>query len=205
MDIGGKVEVAANDASSTWKPLREGDAVHSGQRIRTGEAASVTLVFFEGSRATLGANADVTLATLDGNWDRTLSVVFNQHSGKTSHSVVPLRGKESKYLVQTPSGTASVHGTVFSVAVGKDGKARFAVDTGKVLVSSQNTEVMLDAGQVTASEPGQPSLLTGYQFELKGILSSMVGDVWTVNGVSFKVTADTFIEGDPQLGAYREV
>ena len=92
MDVLGKVEVAANDTASNWKPLHEGDAVHSGQRIRTGEAAGVTLVFFEGSRATLSANADITLATLDGSWDRTLRVVFNQHAGKTSHSVVPLRG-----------------------------------------------------------------------------------------------------------------
>lgn len=205
MDIVGSVEVAANDTSTSWKLLREGDAVRSGQRIRTGAASGATLVFFEGSRATLSANADVTLATLDGSWDRTLSVVFNQHSGETSHSVVPLRGKESKYQVQTPSGIASVHGTVFSVAVNKDGKARFAVDTGKVLVSGQNTEVMLVAGEATAAEPGQATLQTGYQFELKGILSGMVGDVWTVNGVSFKVTSGTSIDGDPQPGDFVSV
>ena len=205
MDVLGKVEVAANDASTKWKPLQEGDAVRSGQRIRTGEAAGVTLVFFEGSRATLSANADVTLATLDGSWDRTLRVVFDQHAGKTSHSVVPLRGKESKYLVRTPSGAASVHGTVFSVAVDKGGKTRFAVDNGKVLVSSQSSEVMLAAGQATAAEPGDPALLTGYQFELKGTISSMEGDMWTVSGVTFKVTSETSIEGEPALGSFVEV
>ena len=87
----------------------------------------------------------------------------------------------------------------------KDGKTRFAVDNGKVLVSSQNSEVMLAAGQATAAEPGDPALLTGYQFELKGTISSMEGDMWTVSGVAFKVTSETSIEGEPALGSFVEV
>src|SRR3972149_9853998 len=108
MDVTGKVEVASNDWASDWKPVSDGDVVRNGQRLRTGAGAEVTLVFFEGSRATLGARTDVPLASLDGKRDGTLRAVFDQHAGTTSHSVVPLHGNESAYLVHTPSGNASV-------------------------------------------------------------------------------------------------
>lgn len=205
MDVAGQVEVAANDSATSWKPVSEGDQVHSGERIRTGGSASVTLVFFEGSRATLGANTDVTLADLNGTRDRSLHLVLDQRAGKTSHSVVPLKGTESAYLVQTPSGTASVHGTVFSVAVDKNGQARFAVDSGKVQVSSQGSEVVLAAGQATAAEPSGLTQAPGYQFQLNGQVESIVGDVWTVSSVPFEVVTTTEISGSPVVGSFVDV
>ncbi len=205
MDLVGQVEVAANDSAASWQPLRAGDQVYAGQRLRTGEASNVTLVFFEGSRVTLGANADITLSRLEGSWNRSLRVVIDQHAGKTSHSVVPFRSADSQYQVLTPAGNASVHGTIFRVEVERTGQARFAVDAGKVLVASKNAQVMLDAGQATLIQSGQPVLLSGYQFELKGVVSNIAGTTWTVNGVSFQVTAETVLEGDPQLGSYVSV
>ena len=204
MDVAGKVEVASNDKASDWKPVSDGDVVRNGQRVRTGAGAEVTLVFFEGSRATLGAMTDVTLASLDGKRDGTLRAVIDQHAGTTSHSVVPLRGNESAYLVHTPSGNASVRGTVFSVTVADKGQSLFAVDSGKVLVSSQQSSVMLEAGQVTAALPGQASLEPGYAFELKGTVTSMGAEEWVVNGVTIKVSG-AIIEGNPVLNSFVEV
>ena len=205
MDVAGQVEVAASDTAPSWTPVADGDQIHSGQRIRTGEGGTATLVFFEGSRATLGANTDLTLSTLSGTWGRSLHVIFDQRAGKTSHSVVPLKGAESAYQVQTPSGTASVRGTVFSVAVDKNGQARFSVDAGKVLVSSQNSKLLLAAGQATAAEPGELPQTPGYQFELNGPVESIVGNVWTVSGTSFQVVASTEISGSPVLGSFVHV
>jgi hypothetical protein len=204
MDIVGRVEVASRNSATDWRPVSEGDTVRHGQRIRTGAGAGVTLVFFEGSRAQLGAMTDVTLLTLDGNRSGVLRAVFEQRSGTTSHSVVPLHGNESAYQVRTASGNASVRGTVFNVTVAEKGGSLFSVDSGKVLVSSQQSSVMLEAGQVTSALPGQTSLEPGYAFELKGTVTSMGAEEWVVNGVTVKVSG-AIIEGNPTLNSFVEV
>ena len=209
MDVSGVVEVASSQDASDWVRVKDGNKVRDGQLIRTGEGAGVTLVFFEGSRLTLGANTEIALAKVNGKNDRTLQVVIEQSAGKTTHSVVPLRGKDSLYEVHTPSGSASVHGTIFSVAVNEAGKAHFAVDKGKVLVSSASSELLLDAGQVTDAESEQSVLVVGYQFELKGIVESIVSsdgfEVWIVDGVSFKVPPDIVIDPLIVVGSFVEV
>jgi len=140
MEVAGVVEMASGPDASNWVLVKDGYKIRHGQRIRTGDEAGVTLVFFEGSRLTLGANADITLAKVNGRSDRSLQVVIEQTAGRTTHSVVPLQGKNSLYEVHTPSGSASVHGTIFSVAVDEAGKSHFAVDKGKVLVSNASAD-----------------------------------------------------------------
>lgn len=200
MDVNGRVEVASGPAASDWRLLSAGEKVHSGQRVRTSNASGATLVFFDGSRTTLGSNADLTLARVDGDRGKVLRVVLNQNAGKTSHSVVPLRGKKSSFMVLTPSGAASVHGTTFDVAVDAAGKSRFAVNTGKVLVTNESSEVYLAAGQAAFVQPGALLESPAYQFHLEGVLTAKQGSTWVVAGVPFTANEETSITGDPQIG-----
>jgi hypothetical protein len=151
---------------------------------------------------TLGPNSYVTLTELGVGWGNSLNLVVTQHTGMTSHSVVPLRGAKSAYQVITPAGVASVHGTHFNVMVGTDGIARFAVDTGKVVVTEQNNVLALEAGQAAATKPGMLPESPDYQFVLKGRVTSIDGNIWTVNGVSFTPTTDTEFEDNPQVGSF---
>ena len=203
MSISGQVEVSSSATAADWRLASDGFRVVEGQRIRTGAGGSATLVFYEGTRALLGSYTDVTLRQLRGGWGRTLQVVLDQRMGETVHSVVPLHGDNSLYHVNTPSGTASVHGTTFRVDVDPAGQSRFTVNKGKVLVSSQGSEVWLLPGQITAVEPGLAALDADYQFELKGVLNDM--DPWEVNGVNFDLAEDAVIEGDPQVLDFVEV
>ncbi|HSF81326.1 MAG TPA: DUF5666 domain-containing protein [Anaerolineales bacterium] len=209
MSVSGPVEVASNAASADWRLVSDGTRVVEGQRVRTGDGASVTLVFYEGTRADLGSYTDVTLQKVEGGWGKTLQVVLDQRMGETVHSVVPLRGENSLYHVNTPTGTASVFGTTFSVDVDLQGQARFAVNKGKVRVSTEGSEVWLAAGQITAVDPGLKLLEPSYQFELKGLLEEKPGEgevgPWRVNGVYFDLADNVVIEGDPQVGDYVEV
>ncbi len=200
MDMSGSVRVAPS-SGEVWQEVSNGDQVREGQRILTGPEGGVTLVFYEGSRATLGPNADVTLAVVDGSWGKVVQVELDQHTGKTNHSVVPLRGESSFYQVHTPSGTASVLGTVFSVVVDRNGQTRFAVDTGKVHIQEGQAEVLVAAGQATMAQPEQTLLAPNYQFNLLGEVSAIEGDIWTVNAVSFSVFTDTMLVGEPQVGS----
>ncbi len=198
MDVTGYVEVQADDGA--WTVAKEGQQVHAGQSVRTSGASGATLLFYEGSRTTLGPNTSLTLETVSGQWGKALQVEIAQASGKTSHSVVPLQGKDSAYRVDAPGGTASVHGTRFSVAVAKSGQSLFAVRTGKVEVSNNQSQVFVTAGQVTAAEPGKVAEAPAYQFVLEGTLAGVDGDTWTVGSALFSASLDTIITGKPVLG-----
>jgi hypothetical protein len=201
MDVNGVVRVDSVKASGDWQPTSDGENVREGQRLVTGPGSSLTLVFYEGSRLTLGPNSFVTLTELSGGWGKSLRVVLTQQVGKTTHSVVPLKGTQSVYQVITPAGIASVHGTSFSVAVDESGASRFAVDMGKVVVSGQAAELALEAGQAAVSKPDELPESPDYQFSLEGELTSTDEGVWIVNGVSFSITSDTLLQGDPQVGS----
>ena len=198
MDVNGYVEVQAPNGS--WTVAQEGQQVRQGDRVRTSGASSATLLFYEGSRASLGPNTNLVLKTVAGQWGSGLKVDLVQVSGKTDNSVVPLRGKNSQYLVEAPGGTASVHGTKFNVAVVNGGDSLFAVHTGKVEVVNPKSRVFVTAGQVTSVDPGQVAEAPAYQFTLDGTLASVDGSTWTVAGTPFQLTAATVISGQPNLG-----
>lgn len=202
-DISGQVEVASTDISGVWKAATNGEQVGAGQRIRTQTDSSVMLVFFDGSRTTLESNADIMLSEVEGGWGKVIHVALTQTAGKTLHSVVPFMGKNSSYVVLTPYGSASVHGTTFSVAVDPTGRSRFSVSSGEVLVKSFEKEIALEAGQVTNAQPGEAPDPPAYEFSLQGELTAKdeITNTWAVLGIEFTVVpGETVIGGDPQVG-----
>jgi hypothetical protein len=200
MELSGQVEVAVD--AGDWHLAQEGERIGEGVRIRTGDSSSATLLFYEGSRATLSADTDLSISRLGGTWNKVLKVGLSQHAGQTSHNVVPLHSSDGRYQVLTPSGLASVRGTVFKVAVSADGQSRFAVESGRVWVSQADTQVVLAAGQATASHPYDVLQDPAYQFSLSGVVTSIEGATWTVNDVPFQVTSETITTGAPQFGSY---
>ncbi|MCI0519056.1 MAG: FecR domain-containing protein [Chloroflexi bacterium] len=199
--LSGAAWVAPAYSTAGWQPLQPGAAVRAGQRLRTGADSSLTLAFYDGSRMTLGANTLVTLQALEGGWDRSLQVEVVQHSGATSHSIVPLRGDEARYIVRTPSSSASVRGTQFDVLVSENGAARYSVESGSVQVSAEQEDVLLAAGQATLARPGQPLAQPAYQFTLLGEAEQVSGDLWSVDAVAFQVNAETALPAGAQSGA----
>jgi len=200
MDVSGLVEITASPKSSDWIPATSGSKVSAGQRILTDASSSVTLVFFEGSRTVIGPNSDVTLTKLSGGWNDTLRVLLTENKGNTTSSVVPFNGKSSSFIVRTPSGDATVHGTRFSVDVASGGLARYAVTNGEVVVKSAQTQVDLLPGQAVTSAPGEVLNAPAYQFFVQGKVDSIQGNSWIVSGVGFNVTPQTEISGNPQEG-----
>ncbi|MGB3714096.1 MAG: DUF5666 domain-containing protein [Candidatus Promineifilaceae bacterium] len=194
--VTGTVEVAEDGA---WKPVDTGDRLTAGKRVRTGPDSSLTMAFFEGTRTTLGPDTEVTLTTIDGSAD-TLRLLLTQHAGKTSHIVVPLRGEDGFFVIDTPSGRAAVQGTVFDVMVSARGQAFFNVEQGRVKVSGAGHEVVLLAGQATAAAAGKRPEPAAYHFTIQGQIDDKSGTTWTATGVPIAVIDRTEISGDPQIG-----
>ncbi len=56
------------------------------------------------------------------------------------------------------------------------------------------------AGAPTPSETPEPTEGVGVEFEFTGIVESIVGNVWRINGQVVTATASTELRGDPQVG-----
>jgi hypothetical protein len=201
IEVIGLVEAASGVSTGDWQFVLNGQYIKGGQRIRTGTIGSVVLLFYDGSRTSLGPDTDLVLTTVSGDGSRELIVELDQRTGETLHSVVPVQGKDRTFKVHTSAGVASVHGTTFRVSVQQEGASRFSVNQGKVLVTSNNQEIILSAGQVAIVVPDVPLENPAYRFTLKGVLTEIDGDTWTVNGVPFQVTSETNLKDDPKANS----
>ena len=130
----GVVEVQANDG--TWAAVHEGEIVKAGQRIRTGALSSVTLAFYDGSRAHLGPYSEASIDALDARTSGPRVVKLTQWIGESDHSVAASSDPASAYEVNTPSGSGTAKGTLFHVLVTSTLLVRFDVDEGSVAVTS---------------------------------------------------------------------
>ena len=198
-DVSGLVE-AAPAGNDRWQAVENGDHLGAGQRIRTATDATAKLVFFDGTRTILGGGAEVMLTRLGGRWGDVLQAELTQPAGGVQYEVVPFSSQNSQFRVQTPAGLASVHGTVFQVWVEAQGQAFFTVDRGAVVVENADQQVNLAAGQATVSRTDAAPDAPSYRFSLSDRLAAVEGEVWTVGQVSFRVTAETVVAGDPQVG-----
>ncbi len=199
-NVTGQVQIASGQ--SAWKNIGVGDHVRQGDRLRTLGASSATLVFFEGTHTFVSPNSELHFVDLDGSKGGTLRVKIDQQAGETYNKVTPFGAKQSSFLVQTPSGTASVHGTSFNVKVTQTGQAQFSVDTGEVRVANAGREVTLLAGQATSANPLGDIASPNYQFSISGSLSDidLTTGIWTVSGLDFLVDENTLINGAPEIG-----
>jgi hypothetical protein len=199
-DVDGLVELAEKQDSSEWVALSGGEAVRSGQQIRTAPGSSVTVVYSDGSRTRISADTTILFREVDGTWGGDLQVEIEQWVGKTSHKVIPLRSQSAFFKVRTPAGIASVHGTSFTVDVKNNGVARVIVDSGEVAVTSSTEEILLPAGQATLLQAGAPPKEAGNFFSIVDFVVAIDGLDWAVSGQRFQIDDLTYISGAPAIG-----
>jgi hypothetical protein len=204
-NVSGLVEVASSDTADDWRIVESGDTIQAEQRLRTYDDSSVTLAFPEGSYSVIGANADLTLTALKSGSGGTIHVDMTQHTGKTSHRVVPFGGKDSAFVVHTPSGEARVHGTAFDVAVGENGLALFSVRAGSVEVNHAGEQIFLSPGQASVANDEIGLEDPAYVFALRGVVQAADATSLTVDGVKVSVHALTQVTGTPVVGSLVEV
>jgi len=196
----GEISVTT-DADTGWQPAHEGLPLTAGQRLRSGPASMASLQFADGSRLHLAANSELAIVQLEQRQAETMIVELVQPVGQTRHQVNPARTAAASYLVHTPSGSAEVRGTTFTIAVAADGHAYVAVDEGSVLVKSDSAAVTIGAGRATQTQLGQAPAAPVHYFRSQGELLRQGEEVWQVDDRLIDITPktilnDAFVVGD---------
>lgn len=168
--VSGSAEVRRGEAD--FRPASDGAGLRPGDTIRTPPDGRVSIRYFDGSVTRLDYGTTFTLQELASEPDGTSIIDAKQTSGSTFHRVVELSGSESRFDVDAPTATASVHGTTFFVQVQPDGGARFGVIDGEILVSGEDDAARLIPGRgVDVSSAG----VIGSTFILT---AEMLGSGW---------------------------
>ena len=126
----------------------------SGDVIQMATNSNAELFLFEGSQVTLEENAVLELTELlnDNNSQQIYLTLF---TGRIINRVTKILGIEDAYEIRTPSSTASVRGTIFSVAVLDDTTTEVKVLEGVVDVTMGNELAHLHAGEMVTAVLGQ--------------------------------------------------
>ena len=143
--ISGSAEVRSEEAD--FRPASDGAGLRPGDTIRTPPDGRVSIRYFDGSVTRLDYGTTFTIQELASEPDGTSIVDAEQTSGSTFHRVVELSGSESRFDVEAPTATASVHGTSFFAQLLPGGVARFGVIDGDVLVSGEDDAARLIPGR----------------------------------------------------------
>ena len=129
--------------------------VRQGDTIEVATASSAVLTMGNGTSADLFPNTVVQVSELVSE-ETTFRVHLTLLAGKTVNRVQHLLTDDDAYDVQTPSSTASVRGTVFTVDVISDQETFYSVDEGFVAVQMGDQEVLVEAGSEVTAVTGQP-------------------------------------------------
>ena len=140
--------------TDTAVPAGEIITVSAGDTIRLADTAAAQLRLNDGSTVDLFSGTTLNVAELvtDGDYRVQLSLL----SGKILNRVVRLLKPGDSFEVKTPSSTASVRGTVFTVETQSETSAQIVVTEGVVRVAMADAFVDVNPGQQVTAVLNQP-------------------------------------------------
>jgi hypothetical protein len=136
-----------------FRPIGDAEHVLAGYMVRTGTEGDVTLNWVDGSRLRLAPETTIRVrkAALNTNTKQSTSL-FDLDTGRIWIRVLSALGGKTKFEVRTPTATAGVRGTVFSVAVDESGHTSVAVYEGEVEVDTEAGTASVTPGQQASVE-----------------------------------------------------
>ena len=147
-------------APSTETAVSTGEAVvvRQGDTIQLAETAAAQLRLKDGSTIDLAGGTTLSISELVSN-EFSYRARFNLLTGRALSQVVRLLRSEDSFEIKTPSSTASVRGTRFTVDVISSEETYFAVEEGVVQVTMADQAVNVTAGFAVTAVVGQPLLV----------------------------------------------
>ena len=139
-----------------WQPIRAGEAVATGEVVRTGEGSRIALQLANDSQLKLNANSQLEFKQIASQKGLVpASTGFLQNILRLLGGEVWIRGNDETLEVQTKSITATIRGTEFNLAVGPHDFARLAVLEGLVEFSNPQGSVLVAANEQATAKAGE--------------------------------------------------
>jgi DNA-binding NarL/FixJ family response regulator len=160
----GNVDVRTG--SGAYAPVSTGYVVRQGDTIRTRSLANAALTFFDESVAVLEPGTELEIVELRALSNGAIAATLRQTAGTTWHVVT--HESSTRYAVTTPTTTASVTGTAFTVRVDPSGSTTVSTTEGAVDVrgvdAAANTTVSVSAGLMSfvSSKGSAPSAAAAF-------------------------------------------
>lgn len=192
-DVRGAVQIKTRSAQA-FQPLGGRERVAAGDTIVTGDDASVDLHWVDGTRIRLEPRTTMTVRSCQiSKANDAETSVFDLSVGKIWVRVLKILSQKSKFEVRTPTATAGVRGTIFSVEVDASGKTSVAVDEGAVAVDTDGTRADVGAKQVVQVGQGTaaaPRSMTGDEEAQWTKVSDIKGPVLEMTAPATDATYD---------------
>ena len=137
---------SATDAD--FRPLYEDAMVRAGDLVKTSENGRLTLNWVDGSRIRL--DPSTTLKVLKCSLNKSSNArtsLFHLDVGRVWIRILEALGERSKFQIRTPTVTAGVRGTVFSVEITADGDTQISVYEGSVALEAAGKLLKAGAGE----------------------------------------------------------
>lgn len=137
--------------------------VQAGDTVKTGKDGEVELYWLDGTRIKVGADTLMTVLKCQINTaTKSETSMFKLDVGRLWIRVLKVLSHKSKFEIKTPTATAGVRGTVFSVAVTPDGVTSISVREGQVAVEAEGATGSIAANQMASTNEGlKPNALPG--------------------------------------------
>lgn len=155
-------DVDASRAGGAFEPALDGEVFATGDAVRANDKGRAVLTFFDGTTLSVDPASDVRVASLSKTGSGALQLELEQSAGRTWASVSKLTSPDSKFIIRTPSMTATVRGTAFETIVRRtpEGKVTTTIRTseGEVVVQGKaGGETKVTAGTEADVQEDQPA------------------------------------------------
>lgn len=146
--VKGKVEFSVDQGS--WTPGRNGAKLRAGDRIHTGFKAGVVLTYPDGSTLTVAPMSIITLGDVNAGPEGVTSRA-QIRMGAATGDVIKRQGSEADFKLITPTTTAGVRGTRFTVAYDGSATTVSVAESAVQVTANSGATQLVQAGQETRS------------------------------------------------------
>jgi len=154
-EVSGTVSVIRKGEEDA-QPLGERRLVQAGEQLSTGPAGKCTLNWIDDTRIRMEPDTELTVQKCQVYKGAEQSA-FRLDIGKIWIRVLRMLSQQDKFLINTPTATAGVRGTMFAVEVAADGSTEISVYEGQVTVNTDSGEVNVAANKTARLGRGQGS------------------------------------------------
>ena len=135
-------------AATAWKPSTEGQSLAAKDRIRTGPGSRASLLYSDQTLHRLNEKSEIEIVAPASGGSGIVKILSGQ-------SYFISRTPKDFGRVQTPTVTAAIKGTEFSVGVAEDGTTVVTMIEGIVAASNEFGSVTVTAGEEAVTQPGK--------------------------------------------------